>query len=181
YLGDPAFGPVFDELNRRKAIVYVHPVAPACCKDLVPGIPPSTIEYATDTTRTIASLMFGGTATRCPAIGFIFSHSGGTLPSLIGRFLRRAEEKKDPRLRRRGGPLADLPGFYYEVAQGNTMGQLAALMMIVSVPHVLFGTDVPFRPAAEAVAGLADYGFDAADLRAIERDNALALLPRLRA
>ena len=85
YLGDPSFAPVYAELNRRKAIVYVHPIAPNCCKNLVPGIPVGSIEYATDTTRTIAHLVFSGTTTRFPDIRWIFSHSGGTLPFLTGR------------------------------------------------------------------------------------------------
>jgi predicted TIM-barrel fold metal-dependent hydrolase len=94
YLGDPSFAPVYAELNRRKAIVYVHPIAPNCCKNLVPGIPVGSIEYATDTTRTIAHLVFSGTTTRFPDIRWIFSHSGGTLPFLTGRFTRLAGERK---------------------------------------------------------------------------------------
>jgi 6-methylsalicylate decarboxylase len=178
YFGDPSFAPVFDELNRRKAVVYTHPIAPDCCKSLVPGVPPSTIEYATDTTRTIAGLVFSGTTVRCPDIRFIFSHSGGTVPFLTARFERLNEERKDGRLP--NGPIPELQKLYYEVAQGNTAAQLAALTTLASLPHVLFGTDFPFRPGAETVAGVAAYKFGAADLRAIERENALALLPRLR-
>jgi predicted TIM-barrel fold metal-dependent hydrolase len=178
YFGDPSFAPVFDELNRRKAVVYTHPVAPDCCKSLVPGVPPSTIEYATDTTRTIAGLVFSGTTLRCPDIRFIFSHSGGTLPFLTARFERLNDERKDGRLP--DGPLPELRKLYYEVAQGNTPAQLAALTQLASLSHVLFGTDFPFRPGAEAVAGVTAYRFSAADLRAIERENALALLPLLR-
>jgi 6-methylsalicylate decarboxylase len=177
YLGDASFAPVFDELHRRKVVVFTHPLAPDCCKSLVPGVPPSTIEYATDTTRAIAGLVFSGTTLRCPDIRFIFSHSGGTLPFLTARFERLAEERKDARMP--NGPIPEPRKLYYEVAQGNTPAQLAALMKLASVSHVLFGTDFPFRPGAEAVAGVADYKFDPADLRAIERDNALALMPRL--
>src|SRR3984893_9862383 len=77
YLGDEAFVPVFEELNRRNAMVYTHPVNPACCTRLADGVGPSSIEFATDTTRTIASLIFGkaGTAFRCPAGPFIGAHS----------------------------------------------------------------------------------------------------------
>lgn len=65
YLGDPAFAPVMDELNRRKATAYTHPNDPSCCLNIASSVPPVIIEYGTDTTRTIASLVFSGTAQRC--------------------------------------------------------------------------------------------------------------------
>jgi 6-methylsalicylate decarboxylase len=181
YLGDPAFLPVFEELNRRKAVVYVHPTTPDCCRALVKGIPVGTIEYATDTTRTISSLIFGdaGTAFKCPDIRFIWSHSGGTLPFLTGRLIRLARDRKDPRMP--GGPIPVLQRYYYEIAQGNTPGQLAALMKLVGISQVMFGTDYPFVPGTDAVEGLADYRFGEADQRAVDRDNALKLLPRVKA
>jgi len=181
YLGDPAFLPVFEELNRRKAVVYVHPKAPDCCRAVVKGIPPGTIEYATDTTRTIASLIFGeaGTAFKCPDVRFIWSHSGGTLPFLTGRLTRLAGRSKDARMPE--GPVPVLQRWNYEIAQGNTAGQLAGLLKLVAVSQVMFGTDYPFVPGTDAVEGLADYGFSEADRVAIERANALRLLPGLRA
>ncbi len=177
YLGDPSFAPVYEELNRRKAVVYVHPTTPDCCRGLVPGIPPGSIEYATDSTRTIAHIVFSGYAVRFPDIRWIFSHSGGTLPFLTGRFTRLAEEKKDPRLP--DGPLPEFRKFHYELAQGNTPGQLDALLRMVPVSQVMYGTDYPFRDGAEVNAGIAAYRFSAADVRAIARGNALRLLPRL--
>jgi len=181
YLGDPAFLPVFEELNRRKAVVYVHPTTPDCCRAVVKGLPDASIEFATDTTRTISSLIFGeaGTAIKCPDIRFIWSHSGGTLPFLTGRLIRLARERKDARMP--GGPIPILQRYYYEIAQGNTPGQLAALMKLVSVSQVMFGSDFPFVPAIEAVEGLTDYRFSEADQRAIDRDNALKLLPGVKA
>ena len=117
YLGDEAFVPVFEELNRRNAMVYTHPVNPACCTHLADGVGPSSIEFATDTTRTIASLIFGkaGTAFHCPDIRFIWSHSGGTLPFLIGRFIREQVVRKDRAARWAGADdpeilLRDRPG-----------------------------------------------------------------------
>jgi predicted TIM-barrel fold metal-dependent hydrolase len=178
YLGDPSFAPVYEELNRRKAVVYVHPTTPDCCRGLVPGIPPGSIEYATDSTRTIAHLVFSGTAVKFPDIRWIFSHSGGTLPFLTARFTRLAAERKPAHLP--NGPLPEFRKFYYELAQGNTPGQIAALLKMVSTSQVLYGTDYPFRDGAEVNAGIAEWGFDAGDLRAIERDTALKLLPRLK-
>ncbi len=178
YLGDPSFAPVYAELNRRKAIVYVHPIAPNCCKNLVPGIPVGSIEYATDTTRTIAHLVFNGTTTRFPDVRWIFSHSGGTLPFLTGRFTRLAGERKLDYLP--NGPLPEFRKFHYELAQGNTPGQIAALLKMVALEQVFYGTDYPFRPGAEVTAGIAAYGFSAAERQSIECGAAINLLPRLK-
>jgi predicted TIM-barrel fold metal-dependent hydrolase len=177
YLGDPAFTPVMEELNRRKAIVYIHPTQPACCVGLVPGVTVSTIEYATDSSRTLASLLFSGTAGRFPDIRFMFSHGGGTVPFLLGRFERLATETKAPWMP--NGATPELRKFYYEIAQANHTGALAALLAMVPVSQVLFGSDYPLRPVAEAVNGVTAYRFTDAERRAIERDNAARLLPHL--
>jgi predicted TIM-barrel fold metal-dependent hydrolase len=179
YLGDAAFVPVFEELNRRKAVVYTHPVSPACCSTMIAGVQDGTVEYASDTTRTIASLIFGdgGTAFRCPDIRFIWSHSGGTLPFLIGRFIRQTAVKKDPRMP--DGPVPVVKRFYYEIAQGNLPGQFAALLKLVPVSQLMFGSDYPYREGIEAVEGLNDYPFSDADRVSINRETALRLMPRL--
>jgi 6-methylsalicylate decarboxylase len=179
YLGDPAFAPIYEELNRRKAVIYVHPVTPACCRALVPGIPPASIEYATDSTRTIAHLVFSGTTTRYPDIRWIFSHSGGTLPFLTGRFIRLAKERKLAHLP--DGPMPEFRKLFYELAQGNTPGQIAALLKLVSISQVMYGTDYPYRDGAEVNQGIADWDFSADDLLSIERATAERLLPRLKA
>ena len=79
------------------------------------------------------------------------------------------------------GPLPILRRYNYEIAQGNTAGQLAALMKLVTISQVLFGPDYPYRPATEAVDGVRDYGFSAADVEAIDRGNAMKLLPNIKA
>jgi 6-methylsalicylate decarboxylase len=179
YLGDPAFVPVFEELNRRRAVIYTHPVNPACCTNLADGVGPSSIEFATDTTRTIASLMFGkgGTAFRCPDIRFIWSHSGGTLPFLIGRFIREQLVRKDPRMP--DGPEPIVRRYFYEIAQGNEPGQFAALLKLAPVSQLMFGSDFPYREAVEAAHGLAAYPFSDAERASINRETALRLLPGL--
>ena len=175
YLGDPSFEPVYAELNRRKALVYVHPTTPNCCRAVTAGIPPSTIEYATDSTRTIGQLVMSGLSVKYPDIRWIFSHAGGTLPFLTARLEVIAQQKKMA-----GGAAPILRKFYYELAQGNTPGQLAALLKMVPISQVLYGTDYPFRNGAEVNAGIAAYGFTPDDLRSIEREIAFKLIPRLK-
>src|SRR5207247_533913 len=69
-LGDAAFAPVFDELNRRKVALFVHPTM-SCCGMSIPGVNPPAIDFSTDTTRALASLAYSGTFARCPDIKFI--------------------------------------------------------------------------------------------------------------
>jgi 6-methylsalicylate decarboxylase len=175
YLGDAALDPVFAELDRRKTIVYTHPTLNACCTDIVPGIPPTAIEFGTDTTRAIASLVFSGTTVNYPHIRFIFSHGGGTMPFLIGRFVNLA---KQPRMaaRLRNGLIPELQRFYYETAQVANRGAMASLRELVPASQVLFGTDFPYRGAEEQLAGLRQSGFSADELQAIEGPNLMSLL-----
>jgi predicted TIM-barrel fold metal-dependent hydrolase len=178
YLGDASFAPVWAEANRRRAVIYVHPLAPNCCANTVPGIPPGSIEYATDTTRTIAHLVFSGTSQKYPNIRWIFSHSGGTLPFLTQRFIQQQKVQKHPQLP--NGPIPEFQKFYYELAQGNTKAQLAGLFNLVGVSQALYGTDFPYRDGGEVNAGIAAWNFSADDLRSIENETARKLLPKLK-
>ncbi len=181
WLGHPAFRPVMEELNRRRAVVHVHPTAANCCRNLdyAPGVGAGSIEYGTDTTRAIAGVAFSGDAARFPDIRFIWSHAGGTAPFLAGRIDGASANARD---RLPNGFLYELKRFYYDTAGAANRGALASLLELVTSAHVLFGTDFPpggtSRGVAEALRATKLFG--EADLRAIERENAVGLLPRLR-
>jgi 6-methylsalicylate decarboxylase len=177
WLGDPAFAAVMDELNRRKAVVYTHPTDASCCRNLIAEVPEPIIEYGTDTTRTIASLVFTGTASRCPDIKFIFSHAGGTMPFLIERFVRLPLMSKIAAANTREGVVPLLRRFHYDTAQVANPAAMAALTKVVATSQILFGTDFPFRNAADQIDGLQKI-FTADDLRKIGAGNARALMPR---
>jgi predicted TIM-barrel fold metal-dependent hydrolase len=180
-LGDPDFFPILEEFNRRKVVVYTHPATPACCAKIMPYISINAIEGPVDTTRTMISLIFQGGAARYPDIRWIFSHSGGVTPFLLSRFERHMVEAKDAKEKAPKGLMHELRKFYYDTAQGNHEGALLALLKLVPPSQVLYGTDFPFRDGAEVIDGLAKHGFSASERRAIDRDNALRLLPQLKA
>jgi predicted TIM-barrel fold metal-dependent hydrolase len=179
YPGDPAFAPVMSELNRRKAVVFFHPVKPDCCKDLQPDLPPGLVELSTDTTRAIASLIFDGTAARYPEIRFIFSHGGGTMPYLMTRFAALAT-RPDIANRLPNGFLYEVQKLYFDTANFFNPYPWSTLLKLMPVSHILFGTDFPFSSASEVAKGLRDVGLSPADLQSIERENALKLFPRLK-
>jgi len=178
--GDPAFAPVFDELDRRKATIYFHPTVPGCCATLLPDINPPLIEYPFDTTRAILSLAFGGTVTRCPNINFIFSHGGGTIPMLAHRVASLVTRSKALATRLPNGAIAEFRKLNFDVVTATNPPGMAALLKFTTAAKLLFGTDVPYMQAEDTVSGLAGLGLGAADIRAIECDNALRLMPSLR-
>lgn len=182
WLGNAAFRPVMEELNRRKAVVHVHPTAANCCRNLAyaPGVAPGTIEYGTDTTRAIIGVTFSGDAARFPDIRFIWSHAGGSAPFLAGRIDGGSRNAAD---RLPNGFIGEAKKFYYDLAGAANRGAVASLKELVTSAQILFGTDFPpGGSSAEVARAIADLKmFSEADVRAIERDNAVRLFPRLRA
>jgi predicted TIM-barrel fold metal-dependent hydrolase len=179
WLGDPFFAPIFEELDRRKAVVFTHPTTNACCANLLPGVSSAEIEYGTDTTRAIVRMVFSGAAKKYPNIRMTFSHGGGTMPYLIGRFVNRVS-----RTRSDGGEehdfKAEISKFYYDTAQTFNPVPMTALKSVVPVSQILFGTDYPYRTSSETVTGLIDAKvFDAREFDQMKRGNALRLLPQL--
>jgi len=182
-LGDPAFDELFAELDRRRAIVFVHPTVPKSSETIPIDVPAFAAEFTFDTSRAILNLIWSGTAERCQNVRLIFSHAGGTAPFLAWRwslldFLPGTRERA-PR-----GVLHYLKSFFYDTALSANPHALHSLCELVPPTQILFGTDFPFAPEPVthlSVDGLTRYpGFDAAARGAIERSNALALLPGLR-
>ena len=181
YPGDAAFAPVFEELNRRRAVVFIHPSAPNCCRALQPGIPATAAEYPFDEVRCIMSLLFGGTFAKFADIRFIFTHAGGPLPVLAARL---EQQMRHPQIAARipNGIPYELRKLYYEVANSTVSHPaMAALMALVPPSQILFGTDFPYVEMEKTVGGLAELAYPAEMLRAINRANAERLFPRLAA
>jgi predicted TIM-barrel fold metal-dependent hydrolase len=176
--GDPIYVPVFEELNRRKAVVFVHPTVPTCCASLVPGVTPSLTEYLFDTTRAITSFLVNGTFTRFPDIRFIFCHSGGTAPVLANRINTLLPKEISDKLP--NGVLGEFKKLYYDVANGTSPSPLAALTDLVPQSQILFGSDFPFVMIETTTGPLEQAALSASQMQAINRDNAERLFPRLR-
>jgi predicted TIM-barrel fold metal-dependent hydrolase len=180
WLGNPQFRPAMEELNRREAIVHVHPTAANCCRNLsyAPGVAPGSMEYGTDTTRAIMGVTFSGDAARFPDIRFIWSHAGGTAPFLAGRIEGASNSARD---RMPHGFMHEIRKFYYDLAGAANAGAISSLTTLVPATQILFGTDFPPGGTSLNVAkALTDLRlFSDADRRAIDRDNAIRLFPRL--
>lgn len=177
--GDARLAPVFDELNRRKAVVYFHPTAAHCCINHATGLPPAILEFPFDTTRAIASLLTSGTLTRCPDIRFIFSHGGGTMAMLAGRVARVMGARRELAEKVPNGAMHELRKLYYDLVSINTPAAFQAVRSLVEVPQMLFGSDFPYWSPSVAVEELRKIGLSETDIAAVERENALRLMPHL--
>ena len=177
--GHPDFDAVFDELNRRKTVVFIHPLEPNCCAGLIDWVPPALVEFTADTTRCVFSLLFSGTLARCPGIRFIICHAGASVPIFAGRAevmgLGRAHAQHVPK-----GIDHELRRLHYDVALAANRPALLALFDYVPVSQVLLGTDYPFGRTADAIRGLEEFGLDVSDMTNIYRGNAERLIPRLK-
>jgi predicted TIM-barrel fold metal-dependent hydrolase len=179
WLGDKTFDPVFDELNRRNAVVYTHPLEASCCKNPLTGVSAQTLEYPTDTTRIIMNLIVSNTATRSPNVKFIFSHAGGTLVSIAQRFLG-AQVTADGLAKpvEANSRLHHVRRFYYDTAGSANPIQIQSLKLLVPSSQIVFGTDFPFGNVGNTAAGVQSSGLSPAELQSVFRDNALKFLPK---
>lgn len=195
YLGDAALAPIYEELNRRNAVVYTHPKEAACCEATVPGVGVATIEYPMDTTRTIMSLLSSGTASKYSNVTFIFSHGGGATAGLIGRIVGAdASYLEDGGRLRPGAPpprstpgtpkgaLYELQKFYYDTSSAVNPAGIGALRKVVPLSQIVFGGDFPFVVSAEQVKLLNECGvFNPQEMHAVYSENICRLLPKYKA
>jgi predicted TIM-barrel fold metal-dependent hydrolase len=179
WLGHPIYRPVLEELNRRKAVVFVHPLVANCCANLSVGAFPAVIEVPHDTTRTVVSLLLSGTFARLRDIKWLFSHGGGTIPMLAGRIEAFYDQKaRGPNGFAPDGIEAEFRRLYYDTANATHPASMAALTKLVPTSQITYGTDYPYF-ALDQIANLQKLGLPAGDLEAIANGNATRLLPRL--
>lgn len=189
YLGDPAFEPLLAFLDERAAVVFVHPgELPA---EPVDGIPTFTADFLLDTTRTAISLILSGALDRYARIRFILAHAGGFVPYISHRILLTML-RNEPRWKLAGLALdrrravAERMGvfrrFWYDTALSSTAAAFPSLLAVADPTRVVFGSDFPFAPPAAVRYMRAEYEDLDLDVRVrsgIDRENALALFPRL--
>jgi predicted TIM-barrel fold metal-dependent hydrolase len=178
--GDPYFDPMWQELNRRNTIVYMHPLAPQCCRDLNDGVPTAMNEFDFDITRACTSILAGGVLHKYPNIKIIIPHSGGTMPVLAGRIKDRYPGDPKHAEYIPNGVYPELKKFYFDIAHASFPMPLAALLKFAPEDHILFGTDFSPEPIESTVNELPTSGLPPKLMAAIERGNTEKLFPRFK-
>ena len=186
YLGNPALDPIFAELDRRGATLFLHPTSPPCLEALGLGRAAPILEFPMDTARTITDLVFAGTLTRYPNIRMIIPHAGGALTAVAERI---AGFSTLPFLKQRPPGGAEevnrvLASLYYDLAGSASNASIERLRRLTSLTHVMFGSDFPFTPPAGVTANVENFrtldGVTVAEHEGMAKGNALQLFPRLK-
>jgi len=195
WLGDKMLEPVFDELNRRNAVAYTHPTDAPCCRNLAHANP-ATIEWLTDTARSIMSMVSGdprvigsrgaaepSPATRYSNVKFIWSHAGGSLVGVASRVVGNVSAKDLASPAVPNSRLHHIRRFFYDTAGSANPILMQAIAKLAGPSQLVFGSDYPFgNPPIVGIAdGLQSCGFNAQELRGIDRENALRILPKYKA
>ncbi len=174
--GHPDFAPIFAELNRRKAVVYFHPLAAACCGRLAVGTFPAVIEVPHDTTRAVLNLLLSGSFMKYREIKWIFSHAGGTIPMLAGRINFFHGSAKNMAQIAPNGIEAELKRLYYDTANATHPASMAALMKLVPSTQIVYGSDYPYVPMDTQAQALSQLSLSADVVEQIRHTNAERLL-----
>jgi len=185
YLGDERFAPLFEELERRRAVVFIHPTMSPDPTAHSLGLPDSLIDFVADTTRAVAQMHYSNRFARTPNVKYIIAHAGGTIPYLAGRFRIVDEMKVIPGAEARGTAADTFRRLYWDTALSWRDPVLDMLRATVGLDRVLFGSDFPYIRRDLAVAGVGDLrrtaALDEAEYKAVLGGNALQLFPRLAA
>jgi predicted TIM-barrel fold metal-dependent hydrolase len=183
YLGDSRFDPIFAELQRRAAVVFVHPTASPDPIAHTLGLPDALLDYPVDTSRAIAKLHYSNTFARTPDVKYVFAHAGGTIPFVASRFAIVDEMNVISGAPERG-PFADvLPHLYWDTASAFSDPVLHMLRSVTGLRNVVFGTDYPYPRDAISIGGLGQLQhtaeLDDGERRGVLGGSAAQLIPRL--
>ncbi len=180
YLGDPRFDELLSELNRRRAVVALHPTSPPGWEALALDRPRPILEFPLDTTRTVFNLILSGALERFPDLRFIVPHAGAALPALVDRVQSLTSALNDHPIDIREA----LGRLWFDLAGGPYATTLPSLLAVASPGRLLYGSDMPFSPPA--LVDLArdsfrsSHAFTDEQRHAILHENPLVLFPRLR-
>jgi len=174
--GDPSQMPVFEELNRRKTAVFLHPnTSPHCCMN-PPGVPDNVSEFDNDVNRAVLSLLWNGVLTNYPDIKFIVAHTGGTVPVLAGRIQDRVPKGRADLYPH--GALDKLRKLYLEIGHASFPWVVAAGLEFAGPSRLLFGSDYPVEPYETTTREIPSLGLHPDVEYGLDRGNAERIFPK---
>lgn len=149
YLGDEILNPIFEELNRRKSLVILHP-SPARTlprENIVTGKVMALFEYPADTTRAVLNLLANGTLEKFSEIKLVVPHCGSFLPYMKQRAAAMFQMMSMMKMMQPVNILAGMKNLYFDLAGDPMPEEMDILLKIASEEKFLCGSDYPYVTA----------------------------------
>jgi predicted TIM-barrel fold metal-dependent hydrolase len=184
YLGHPDFKPIWAELSRRQAVVFIHPTHPVDTNLISKSMPQPMFDYPHETGRTAMDLIVNNTLRTYPGCKIILSHAGGTLPYLIHRPAALLPLSPFNIGKSTEEIIEEARLFYFDTALSANPITLKALFELAKPGHVMFGSDFPNAPTPSIeyfTKNLGEFDADEKSRREVYYEGALGLFPRLKA
>lgn len=186
YLGQPAFRPIWAELNARKAIVFIHPTYSKDGDQVNPYLLQPNTDFTHETTRTVLDLITTGTKAAFPDVKVILSHAGGTVPFVIERSAHLIVTGPVPAnftQQTIDEVLSVARSFYYDLAVSSTSIQLSTLLQFVGPEKIVYGSDFPYANNVTIDyfdSQLEVYEMNTTDRNSVYYGTAMELMPRFK-
>jgi predicted TIM-barrel fold metal-dependent hydrolase len=182
YLGHPEYVPVWEELNARKAVVFVHPINNKNATLFNDKLPMPAFDWPHETGRTAMDLILNKRLQQFPDVKIILSHAGGTLPLLTARSTLIAQTEFGAAM-----SVEDIfdqaKSFYFDLAQSGSREVLPLISGFAKKGHVLFGSDYPHATESlnkHFTRFIDEYEMDEETRKEVYHGAAEKLFPRLK-
>ena len=153
YLGDPSFDPLMEELDRRNALVIIHPCrARQRPENVITGKVAALYEYPADTTRAVLNMIAHRIMTRFPNIRFVAPHTGSFLPYMLQRFMGVSGILASMGMMEMVDAKEEFKHLYFDIAGDPEPVALDMLRMVADDSHIVYGSDFPHSPAKVIIA-----------------------------
>jgi len=176
-LTDPRYRPFFEEANRMRLCIFLHPMLPAASEPFKEYVLGPIIGFPFDTTLAVARMCFDGMLKDFPDIKWIIGHAGGAVPFLMERIDSGYRDFAETKVKIDQLPSVYLKRLYYDTVTFNPYN-LHMLRDQVGADHMLMGSDYPHLLGSidKAVSSIESLPIPQAEKQRILGGNALAIL-----
>jgi predicted TIM-barrel fold metal-dependent hydrolase len=178
-IADARFEPLFEALDRRAALLFIHPAGEAASSSLITGLGLAwALGAPVEDTISVTHLMARGIPARFPRLRIVNAHLGGALPMLLRRlenqWPRIAPDAPEP-------PSAAVRRMWFDTVSHGHAPALVAARSSFGADRLVLGTDYPYVRGGhhrESVDAIAEAGLSEREAHAILDVQAAALIGR---
>ena len=176
-LTSPEYRPFFEEANRMRLCILLHPMLPANTDPFREYVLGPIVGFMFDTTLAVARMCFDGMLREFPDIRWIVAHLGGAVPYLMERLDNGWRDFPECRAKIDELPSTYLKKLYYDTVNFNPH-MLMMVREMIGADHLVMGSDYPHLLGSidRAVSSIENLEISDDEKRQIFEGTALSIL-----